>query len=243
MVFRFSYKLVGFLLLFFIFFIERQTLRLFYKFKKKPWTPLDNAHRVSACARRLLRLLQVHVKIEPLWPQGQGRLIVANHLGLIDMMILAAEEPMIFVTSNEMGSLPLIGAGLRQLDCIFVERRHSQQLIADQMKIIEALNSGCNVLLFPEGTSSFGEQVLPFRTGLLRTAVMEPIVMLPVRLKYSDPYRLGLSKETPIPTHLWRIFSGGEIRVRVSPLIETRATKGEPVEHLAARLRTEIALG
>ncbi len=100
----------------------------------------------------------------------RGCLIVANHLSYLDVLAFAVVVPGVFVTSVEVEGSGFLGWISRAGGAIFVERRNLGSLRRDLKKVRDVLAMGFPVIIFPEGTSSNGEGVLPFRPGLLAAA-------------------------------------------------------------------------
>jgi 1-acyl-sn-glycerol-3-phosphate acyltransferase len=97
-------------------------------------------------------------------------LLVSNHLSYLDILILAALTPARFVAKSEVRNWPVFGWFARLAGTIFVERNKRSQAAQSAEQIALALSEGSLVVLFPEGTSSGGETVLPFRSSLLEPA-------------------------------------------------------------------------
>ena len=129
----------------------------------------------SATARLLVRVLGLRVlqvdHAQPA-PEGVSRLIVANHLGYLDAVTFASIREVKFVTSIEVRDSFFLGHLARLTSCLFVERRSRAGLPAEIRAIATALKTGLSVALFPEGTSSCGEGVLPFKRPLFEAATL-----------------------------------------------------------------------
>lgn len=100
---------------------------------------------------------------------GPGRkptIYAANHMSYLDIILLGAVLPGAFVSKHDVRKWPLVGAAAAAIKTIFVERRVGT-LRRDQKQIVDTLNSGRDVVLFPEGTTSAGGGLLPFKAGLL----------------------------------------------------------------------------
>jgi len=98
-------------------------------------------------------------------------LLVANHLSYLDIILLAALRPCVFVSKSDVRSWPIFGQCAALGSTIFVDRtrRTGVGSVAGQMRA--ALEDGLLIVLFPEGTSSGGNRVLPFRSALLEPAL------------------------------------------------------------------------
>jgi len=104
-------------------------------------------------------------------PLPSRGLLVANHLSYLDIILLAALRPCVFVSKSEVRSWPIFGQCAALGGSIFVDRtkRADVRGVSEQMRA--ALAEDLLIVLFPEGTSSGGNRVLPFRSSLLEPAV------------------------------------------------------------------------
>ena len=99
--------------------------------------------------------------------------MVCNHLSYLDILVLSALTPVVFVAKNEVKNWPVFGWFARLAGTVFVrrEKRAGAGQAVDEMKTV--LGSGVTVVLFPEGTSSDGQTVLPFKSSLLEPAMRQ----------------------------------------------------------------------
>ncbi len=102
-----------------------------------------------------------------------GGLIVANHLTYLDIIALSAAMPCVFVSKKEIAAWPIFGLFGRLSGTLFLDRqtRGAVEGVAAQMRGV--LAGDLPLVLFPEGTSTHGDTVLPFKTSLF-----EPVVAL-----------------------------------------------------------------
>src|SRR5690348_9915346 len=98
-------------------------------------------------------------------PASGGVLMAANHTSWLDIPILSAVWPLSFVSKAEVNSWPFFGTLARMQRSVFVRRERAQSL-ANRQNIRERLLEGDALVIFPEGTSSDGNRVLPFRSAL-----------------------------------------------------------------------------
>lgn len=121
--------------------------------------------RVTQATYKLLVLatgLRLRIKGEA-W-RGRGA-VVANHTSWLDILTLGASSRVFFVSKAEVAGWPVIGLIARIVGTVFITRdpRHA----ARQKELFEArLSDGDRLLFFPEGTSTDGQRVLPFKTTL-----------------------------------------------------------------------------
>jgi 1-acyl-sn-glycerol-3-phosphate acyltransferase len=133
-------------------------------------------------SRIVLGALGIHCHAEG-QPPTHG-LVVSNHLSYLDILILAANMPCFFVAKMEIGSWPFFGKAARSNGTIFLDRssRASAQSVAEQMT--ERLKLPIPVLLFPEGTSTDGSEVLPFHPRLIDPATSNGIQVTAASVRY-----------------------------------------------------------
>jgi 1-acyl-sn-glycerol-3-phosphate acyltransferase len=124
---------------------------------------------LHAACKTIVRRLSMSVSISGSMP-GCG-LVVSNHLSYLDILFYASRMPCIFVSKSEVLSWPLFGLLARCGGTIFVERGRAAGVDGPTRKIADALVRGITVVLFPEGTSTDGGAVLPFRSALFQAAV------------------------------------------------------------------------
>ncbi|QJR37028.1 lysophospholipid acyltransferase family protein [Gemmatimonas groenlandica] len=131
--------------------------------------------------RGVLRLLRIDVHTVGQLPPGPA-LLVANHLSWIDIVAMVAHYDCTFVAKSDVREWPLVGALGEALGVIWIDRRRKRDLRRAVTRLSEALQNGRRVVLFPEGTTSTGRQVLPFRSSLLEAAVVSGVPVVPMAL-------------------------------------------------------------
>jgi lyso-ornithine lipid O-acyltransferase len=148
-----------------------------------PLTLERRALWLQQSARGILAALGVHYRVEGR-PPTRG-LVVSNHLSYLDILILSAAMPCFFVAKVEVGGWPFFGKAARSGGTIFVDRTSlaSATSVAEQMTERLKLPIPVPVLLFPEGTSTDGSQLLRFHSRLIdpATAIGAPITTACVR--------------------------------------------------------------
>ena len=137
----------------------------------------------QSAGRLVLNALGVHYRVEGR-PPTRG-LVVSNHLSYLDILILSAAMPCFFVAKVEVGGWPFFGKAARSGGTIFVDRTSlaSATSVAEQMTERLKLPIPVPVLLFPEGTSTDGSQLLRFHSRLIdpATSIGAPITTACVR--------------------------------------------------------------
>src|SRR5512146_1295334 len=120
------------------------------------------------CARAL-RALNVQISIEGELPSGG--LIVSNHLSYLDIPVLSAALPCVFVSKAEVEDRPIFGRYARWAGSVFVRRHDRADAARANTNVGDALRNGVPVVLFPEGTTTNGERVLRFHSTMLQPAI------------------------------------------------------------------------
>ncbi len=144
---------------------------------------------VSKWSRRALKVMNVEVShsgFDPKLMAENNFLIVSNHMSYIDIMLLSSIIPCVFVTSVDMQETPFLGPMAEMGGSIFVERRNRGQIDRDIGVMSQTLRDGLNVVVYPEGTSTDGQKLLPFKKSLLMSAVESGRDILPIALKYVE---------------------------------------------------------
>lgn len=135
----------------------------------------DNAGKYTAL---VCKLYNIKIEVEQSVNFHENGLIVGNHMGFIDILVMHSLTKALFVTSHEMRETPLLGLITEMAGCLFVERRNKANILGELKNIIDALGDGFDVTLYPEATSHNGEEVLPFKRTLLTAAAAagKPII-------------------------------------------------------------------
>ena len=122
-------------------------------------------------SRRQLRIFKFQAKVTgPIPSRG---LLVCNHLSYLDILVLASLAPAVFVSKQDVKSWPVIGWFAGLAGTVFVDRERRTRVGQVNAEIQHALDAGALVVLFPEGTSSDGQTVLPFKSSLLEPATQQ----------------------------------------------------------------------
>ncbi len=110
--------------------------------------------------------LNIKVKTfgEPL--EGPPTLFVCNHISWIDILVLGNVIKGCFVAKKDMKSWPIIGYLSSLQRTIFVDREKRSDVVEQKKEMQDRIHNGDNLILFPEGTTSDGGSLLPFKSSL-----------------------------------------------------------------------------
>jgi lyso-ornithine lipid O-acyltransferase len=148
-------------------------------------------------------------------PPRRPCVLVANHVSYLDPIALLALVPARPVAKGEVGRWPLIGQVARSRGVLLVDRACPWSGARVLRGALAALAVGDSVLNFPEGTTTRGDQVLPFRRGIFGIARLARVPIVPVALTYPDPASAWVGDETFVP-HYLRTAARERIEVRVA---------------------------
>jgi len=223
------------------------------------WSPyrrrLRATHLSQLLARFLRRFLNLRCTVvqsgRPLGEAHQGLLLVPNHLSYLDVVVIAAVFPAVFVTSREIEVTPVLGAVTKAAGCVFVERRHKGDILSDIDQLSALLNSGLNVVIFPEGTTSAGDRLMEFKRSLLESAVRSRSRVIPLCLRYDgvDGQSFDASNRDQVAwygdmkffPHFWQLMSRRSIDVRLFVLNEVAFRGHRSRKRLTHDVKSQIA--
>lgn len=142
----------------------------------------------------LCRILGVKVVVHGRRHRRGGVLFIANHSSWLDIPVMSSVIPGSFVAKSEIQGWPIFGFLAKMQRTVFVERERRSRTAESRDVLVQRLQGGDNLILFPEGTSSDGNRVLPFKSALFGAAEIEvprrdgslgPVVVQPVTVSYT----------------------------------------------------------
>ncbi len=199
-------------------------------------------------AKRLLRILKIKMTLngEALKLLSKDSyLIVSNHISWLDIPVIFSLKPVTFVSASDVKTWPIIGMLAKISGAIFVDRNRKSNL----PDVIQAmnhhfLNEKQSICIFPEGITSNGYQVLPFKSSLFQSAFEADKLLLPLSIKYKENNVLTNRTSFHGATSLFQSFK----RVAKSNRIEVFVDIGHPIKpsqsrkDLSLKLQEVIAL-
>jgi 1-acyl-sn-glycerol-3-phosphate acyltransferase len=191
--------------------------------------------RIPTLYHRLVcRILDIRIRTVGRRAEAAPLLIVANHVSWLDISVITAVAPVVFVAKREVATWPVFGLLARLQRSVFVDRARRHKTRDVNGEIARRLAGGDAVLLFAEGTSSDGNRVLAFRTALIgsaRDAIaeaghVERVWIQPLSVAYTAMLGLPLGRQnrgavawyglTSLLPHLRQLVARGAIDVTVS---------------------------
>jgi 1-acyl-sn-glycerol-3-phosphate acyltransferase len=168
--------------------------------------------------RRVGRIFRLEIKAEGDIPVCG--LFACNHVSYIDILVLASLAPAIFVAKREVKSWPVMGLLAQLGGTLFIDRQRRTHVGEINDEIQAALDDGALVIIFPEGTSSDGRNVLPFKSSLLEPATQQKHPLTIGRVRYTlangrDDERVAYWGDAVFFTHLLHLLSQDKVRAAV----------------------------
>lgn len=113
-------------------------------------------------------------------------LFVANHVSWLDIPVVLATYPVRFVSKDDVRAWPVMGWLATRAGTLYLNRGSGRAAHRMAGMLTQALMDGQRVVIFPEGTTTDGSHVLPFKPMLLQAAVDAGACVVPLSLHYGD---------------------------------------------------------
>ncbi len=183
------------------------------------WSPVP----VQVFSRLALAVLGIRLRVQGRPITGRGGM-VANHASWLDIFVLNAPAQVTFVSKSEVANWPGIGFLARATGTIFIDRNARDA--GRQRDILERhLLRGGQLVFFPEGTSTDGRRVLPFKStlfaafftsGLPSHAAVQPVTVVYEAPRGEDPRYYGWWGDMDFGPHMLKLLAarrGGGVTV------------------------------
>lgn len=166
----------------------------------------------EAWAKSFVRITKMKIVVNGIPPKPPF-FLVTNHLGYTDIAAILVAAKAVFVAKAEVESWFLAGRICRDMGTIFIDRKNRRDIPRAGELIVERLDAGEGVVVFPEGTSTAGKEVLPFNSSFLEFAARRASPVSYAAITYTTP-----EGEPPASTtvcwgenigffdHLWRLL-------------------------------------
>jgi len=141
--------------------------------------------RIFSRFLRFILRIKIDIKGDPLVLNENGNFIISNHVSYLDGVILSSLFAVVFVSKSQVRNWLLFGWMSEAGGTIFVDRQRKNKSVDYIRKTTRMLKRKVNVLVFPEGTSTNGERLLPFQTIHFQSPLNSKSPILPVAIKYT----------------------------------------------------------
>jgi 1-acyl-sn-glycerol-3-phosphate acyltransferase len=210
--------------------------------------------------RLVCRLLGIRVIMSGEPPARGAVLFVSNHISWIDIPVMSSITPLSFIAKQEVAGWPFISALAKLQRTVFVDRNRRSSVKETANAVVERLDAGERMVLFAEGTSSDGNQVLPFKSSLF--AVVEPNgnghdghLLQTVAIVYTRVHGLPMNRQQrpavawygdmDMVSHAWGVLKGGPLDVHLrfgAPVsMAIVGDRKKLAEHAHQRVRSDFA--
>lgn len=219
-----------------VFFISLPLFAIrFIQRKKHPDESAQASQRFVVAAFNIIRILsgaKVIVKGLENVPEEGTVLYVGNHRSFFDIILGYAyvKNNTGFVAKDSLKNVPLIGTWMKLLNCLFLNRDDIKEGLKTILKGVELVKHNTSVFIFPEGTRSEGDELLPFKEGSLKIAEKGKCPVIPVAITNTEQLF-----EAHMP-----FVRGAKVVIEFGKPIDLNALDKEAKKHAAAYIRDII---
>lgn len=186
--------------------------------------------------RMLLAILGIKVVVRGVPCRDKGILYVANHVSYLDIPVIGSVLLGSFIAKDDVRDWPVFGAMSKLQRTEFIDRTRRSKAASQKEGMQARLESGDSLILFPEGTSSDGRTVLPFRSSLFAAAAgakgVQPFTVAFRRL-YGLPTGRILAPlyawygDMGLMSHLWQVMSVGGLTIELTfhPVMDAKINR------------------
>jgi 1-acyl-sn-glycerol-3-phosphate acyltransferase len=190
---------------------------------RRPHSSAEGARRVHRWSRRIVHAIGISLRVTGV-PPASGA-VVSNHLSYLDILLYSAIAPFIMVAKVEVRSWPLLGWFTAQAGTVYVERGAPPSTYPTVNRAMTAAyRTGLPVLFFPEGTTTDGSAILPFRRGLFHSVLDNHVPLRSAALRYTLTRNNGAATigehvcwwgEALLAPHLFRCLGLSGLRAEI----------------------------
>lgn len=215
---RFIARSVGFVGLTVAFLARLESERRLSSHHKE--TQEETLHRsTERYGKSLLRLYGLKIEVRSAQPlrlsgrdaRSKGRIFVVNHQSMFDIFVAMALVEAHLVSRADLAQWPVIGVTARRMGTLFVDRASKKSGAALIRAVVNAVDRGCGVLIYPEGTTHTGDFVHEFQSGGFLAARLADAEVVPMGIAYSG-HEASFGEE-PFAAHLRRVSGARTTRV------------------------------
>jgi 1-acyl-sn-glycerol-3-phosphate acyltransferase len=164
---------------------------------------------------------------------SRNYLITPNHQSNQDILVIieAMKQHILFVSKFSMSQVILIKDWMKLLGCLYLKKDDMRSQMIVMKEVVNQLNEGNNVVLFPEGRRSFGPEMNEFKAGAFKMALRTDADILPVtvnhvhKLRHHLPFKktqMSLHFHSPISNEMVKDLSTNEISDLVKSIIQSK---------------------
>lgn len=202
--------------------------------------------RVQAWSLQFLALWGIHLKVLGQPVVSGPALLVSNHISWLDILVIHAARYCRFVSKSDIRDWPLVGALATHSGTLYIERTSRKDALRMVHDMADAMKDGDVLAVFPEGTTSDGQSLLPFHANLIQSAIAADAPVQPMSLKFVDastgeltlaPCYIG---DDTLLASIWRTLTAPPITAVVS-FGAPQTANGRERRQWASDLRESVA--
>lgn len=197
-------------------------------------------HRIQTGFCRVMCWM-IGIRVTPIGalPASAPRFVVSNHVSWTDIIALASLYPLVFLAKSEVAHWPVLGFLARLQGTVFVPRGSRKDIPAVNAALCDVLRDGRDLVVFPEGTSSDGREVLPFQSahfGALQ-GYEGALAVAPVAIRYMAD--VGWYGDMTFLPHLWRLMKRGGVECLIA-FGEAIESRGKDRKQIALETEAQV---
>jgi 1-acyl-sn-glycerol-3-phosphate acyltransferase len=148
------------------------------------WSDAQRVQEITSWSRSVFALLGVRLVVRGVPERRAGTLYAGNHVSWLDIYALLATTDLRFVAKTEVRDWPLIGWLASRLGTLFITRDRRGEAYSTAFAMAGLLRAGHKICMFPEGTTTDGHTLRPFRAALFDSAAEGRAVVQPFAIRY-----------------------------------------------------------
>lgn len=174
---------------------------------------------VTAWSRTMLDKIGIELRVLGQPAPSGPMLLVANHISWLDITSMHAARYCHFVSKASIKQWPIIGTLSDATGTLYVERENRRDALRVVQRMADALRDAQVVAVFPEGTTSNGERLLPFHPNVLQAAIAADAPLQTVALSYLDrasgqrTQAASFIGDQTLVGSIWRVFTAPPLTV------------------------------
>ena len=205
---------------------------------------------IKRWSEKLLNILNVKLTVEGSPPNQKlsNAIFVGNHISWLDIYALNSVHPVRFIAKSEVGRWPILGWLAKQANTMFIERAQKKDAQRVTIQATESLSKGDCLCYFPEGTTSDGTELLPFKSSLMQASINANAEVWPLAIHYpnqdgSPNVRMAFVGETTFIESIWQIISlhQSEVKLYFLPSINPNGyERRELTQHIKSAIAAHL---
>jgi len=185
-----------------------------------PWLKKTGPAMLQLYSRVALTILGVRVESADKIPvpasENKGIILTANHVSMLDILLMSALYGTVYLSKEEVKYYPVIGLIARMIGIMFLKR----ESVSDRHRMIRKIARDANgriITIFPQGTTSAISDRLPFKRGIFKAVeINRNAVLLPVTIRYKEDATIAWRRDQILIDNLKAICALQSIHVKVT---------------------------